>query len=334
MSWSVIVVGLASLFVTLTVHELGHLVAARLCGFRFGLLGVGPVCLMRSRGRVRVRWLPPTHWGPFAVAYPIDTKRLYVRAGWVIAGGPLASLAMAILAVVWLCVIPPDAAGRGVVLLLSLMSGLVFVATVQPFGTGSGVPSDGARLWDLVRQRASAHEAAALWALSGLTHAGVRPRDWDPALMALADKVAAPPAFVVYAGTEGLRWAIDHDDCYAAGKQVRRIRHAYVHAPRWLRAEAAAEVAFWLAYRCKDVAAAREYLPDARGPLVETHRRLRAEAVVLLESGDGEQARAVIEQAKVALTEGHGTASSLDRELLVSLERELDAKPGGTPAPA
>lgn len=68
--------GLGILLVALAGHEVGHLAAGRLCGYRFGLLAVGPVCLMRSQDRFRLRWLPASHWGPFAAVSGFDTERL------------------------------------------------------------------------------------------------------------------------------------------------------------------------------------------------------------------------------------------------------------------
>ena len=47
---------LVALIAALVVHELGHVIAGRLVGFRFGLIAVGPVCLRRSGNGLSLRW--------------------------------------------------------------------------------------------------------------------------------------------------------------------------------------------------------------------------------------------------------------------------------------
>jgi hypothetical protein len=321
--------GLVALYVALLAHEAGHVVAGQFAGFRFGLLGVGPVCIVRFGQKLRLRWLPPSHWGPFALAYPVTPDRIAARAAWYVAGGPLASLALALAAAacVWLA---PDRAILRWATPLALVSASIFVATAQPFGTGAGVPSDGGRVWATLRGGADARATAALLALVGHSQAGVRPRDWDPALVAMAAEVRRPPAYLLAAATDLLRRSLDAGDLGAARAEIERIRGIYPRVPRWVRAEAAAEMAFWLAFYEKDPAAAAEFLRDARGLLVAPHRRLRAGAAILLRRGDLDGARSALDKADAALRESLETPSAFDQDLIDAVRREVEARMGTT----
>ncbi len=59
------------------------------------------------------------------------------------------------------------------------------------------------------------------------------------------------------------------------------------------------------------------------GTAATTDRRWRAEAAVLLKSGDHEGARAAIGRAKAGLTQGMGEPSALDIEPIDAIARDL-----------
>jgi hypothetical protein len=151
-----------TLWLTLVVHELGHMVAGWLLGFHFRWLAVGPLRLVAECGRIRVRWNNPLPmWGGAVFMVPAGGTRLAARLMVYAAGGPLMSLLVAVAACwtgVWLL---PGTDGGRMAILVALMSGGTFVATAQPFGTGIGVPSDGGRVLMFIRRRAEAEARAA-----------------------------------------------------------------------------------------------------------------------------------------------------------------------------
>lgn len=316
----VLIFGLLAFFLVLLVHELGHLVAGALVRFRIGMLGVGPVGLLRSGEGFRLRWLPVSQWGPFGVAYPITPDQIRVRAAWCIAGGPIASLALA-LASAW---VTGAFSLRGFSGMVAVLSFAIVIATVQPFaGTGIGIPTDGARLLDLIRGSPNALAGAALLALEGATLAGNRPSSWDPALLELAARVTHPPAYVLSAATAALRRAADGDQAAHGAELVARLRKVYPSVARMLRADTAAELSFWLAHHGGDPVAAREFLRDAAGALGEPYRRWTAEAAVRAAVADREGARAALVRARASLSQGLGTPTALDLERIARLERAL-----------
>jgi Zn-dependent protease len=147
---------LGAMAASLVVHEAGHLVAGRMVGFRFAFLAVGPLLVRASSDGVVVKWrLSPAHWAPMAGAMPAAAKVTASQVAWYVAGGPLAN---GLAAAVSLTLI--EAPVAPVARAMALMSACIFVATVQPFGTGVGIPSDGGRLWTYFADRPTAEREA------------------------------------------------------------------------------------------------------------------------------------------------------------------------------
>jgi hypothetical protein len=321
LAWQ-LAVGIGAALAALAIHEAGHLVGGALVGFRPVVIAVGPGAIVRAGRRFQFRWLPPSHWGPVAMAVPTTTERLRFRVACMVAGGPVASLAVAGALYVLAFATGPSLL-KGMLMFVSVLSACIFVATVQPFGTGIGLPSDGARVWYLLRNRDAAKFDLAVFTLAGLTHGGVRPREWEKSVVDWMATRQPSPAYELAAATAALCRAADLGDDVAANAQLQRLRAVYARVPRMLRADSAAEAAFWSATSGNDLAAAREFLRDAGGTLAEPYRRWTAEAAVRAAADDREGARAALARARASLSQGLGTPSALDRERIARLESAL-----------
>lgn len=147
---------LGAMVVSLVLHEIGHLVAGRLVGFRFAFLAAGPLLVRTAAGTVVWKWrLSPAHWAPMAAAIPAAAHVTASQVAWYVAGGPIASALVAGVSVLFIDS-PVAPAARA----MALMSACILIATLQPFGTGAGIPSDGARLWMYVADRERAEREA------------------------------------------------------------------------------------------------------------------------------------------------------------------------------
>jgi hypothetical protein len=150
------VILLGAMALSLVLHETGHLIAGRMVGFRFAFLAVGPLLVRSTAVGLAWKWRPsPRHWGPMAAAIPAGEHVTASQVAWYVAGGPIASALVAVVAAL-LIESPAATAAKA----MALMSACVFVATAQPFGTGAGIPSDGGRLWVYMTDRASAEREA------------------------------------------------------------------------------------------------------------------------------------------------------------------------------
>jgi len=153
-----VLVLVASGWFALSAHEAGHVVTGLMLRFRFGLIAVGPLCLVAEGKRIRLRWNGVlSTWGGMAMMVPRNSPQLAAHMALLAAGGPLTSLAVAVAAYWTGASLFPGTRTGLLSIAVALMSGAVFLATVQPFiGTGIGVPSDGGRVLMFLRRRAEA----------------------------------------------------------------------------------------------------------------------------------------------------------------------------------
>jgi len=146
------------------VHELGHLLGGMAAGFRPLLFMVGPLRVEREGERFRTKLsFKGALFGGLAACVPTDTHDLRRRTLWLIAGGPLASLAAGglLLGVRAAADAPPLA--ETLLLITGAVSLLICAVSAIPT-TAAGFYSDGARIIRLVRGGADVERGlAALW---------------------------------------------------------------------------------------------------------------------------------------------------------------------------
>ncbi len=310
--------GLALLatWIALAIHEAGHALGGVAQGFRFLFLAVGPLWVERREGRLAVRLnTTSATWGGVAACVPVDGADLPRRFAVMVAGGPLASLGLALLAgLAWAAT--PAGAAHFTAGVTALASAGFFLATAQPFGAGGGFASDGGRLLRILRGGAEGAREAALLGLTAAAMGGARPRDWPAPLLAdglvPADGSMMEVAALVYAAQA----AADGGDLDEAAARLDRADLLTAGKGRLLRSIMAGEAA-WLAATRGEAARGRALLAEADGPFTERHQLLRAEAAVRLAEGDGAGARAAAEAGLAALPKArYGRPSDWEREML------------------
>jgi hypothetical protein len=330
--WALILALFPVLILGLAAHEAGHALAGALSGFRLYLFVVGPLKLQRVGDRLRagLNRNVGLYGGAVVSAPPAEVAALRERFLRVVAGGPLASLALGLLALGASRALPVPRPGAGTAELVAYASLLVFatlslglaLVTLTPNSLG-GLPSDGARLLQLRRGGPEAERDVAALALTSLSMAGRRPREWPAAL---TEQAAAGPDVGFYAPLGHLmayQRALDAGEEARAGEELRRALAVREQLPAPYRPVLLLEGAYYEAAHRRNAAAARSWLEGAaRSPAVEAHVRLRAEAAVLAAEGDLEGARRAAAQARASLeaTLNPGSAA-LYRDLLDRLER-------------
>ncbi|MGH9609235.1 MAG: M50 family metallopeptidase [Bryobacteraceae bacterium] len=165
-----------ALYAVIAVHEFGHAVAGSLAGLDFGGIAVGGFVLQKSgmnwtfvfnrRALVGGSFKPLTSRSTSASRY-----------GWMIAGGPLASIALAAS-----CGLLWTRSGNGTwewTGSLLWVGSVIAIISLVPLSAGLN-KSDGARLWQLLRRPERARSFMAILAIQTEEANGVRPREWDP----------------------------------------------------------------------------------------------------------------------------------------------------------
>lgn len=312
------------ILLVLAVHETGHLIGGISRGMRFLLLIVGPMQWTRSPGGIRFKWHRNFGlMGGLAAATPDDQLPLEPQLQRLIVGGPLASLLLAAAAIGAGMFLDGRPAAYAVI--VGFMSAAIFIVTATPLHTG-GFMSDGMQLLELRRGGTAVSDRQLLLRLMGLSYAGVRPRDWDPALIEQALGLGAEVPMRRIAGRIfGLYHAMDR------GEQQRVHEHAAWLAghldeyPQGFRQSITVELCL-VAAQAGDLDGAREWWQRSRGGVVDAARRALAEASLAALEGDEERLQRKVAEGRKAMSRGMDPGVNvMTDEQLAGLERRRAA---------
>ncbi len=320
-----VLLGGFGIWLALAVHEAGHLAGGLSQGFRFVFLAAGALWVERGERGIALRFNRTLQtWGGMAAAMPPDDRDLRRRFSVMVAGGPLASLLLALAGwAAWAML--PLGLPRFLAGVTAIASTGFFLATAQPFGAGGGFASDGGRLLRLWRKGPVGEREVAMLALTAASAGGARPRDWAPAIVDAALLPADGSVMELVAHVYASSRASDTGDAATAEVHLARAIELGRDLSPMLRSLVAAEAA-WLRASRGDVEGARALLAEADGPFVERHALHRARAAVLRAEGDLAGARAEAEAGLAALGKTRfGKASARDRELLEELRGDVAA---------
>lgn len=323
-AWDLLALPLVWLFV-IAVHEGGHLAGGLSRGMRFLLLIVGPLGWVRAGERVEFRtYFNLGTLGGVAAALPDTTRPLKPQLRRLIVGGPLASLLLAgLCAVVFVL-------GEGRVaayaLATGLLSALIFAVTALPMRTG-GFMSDGMQLLQLSRDPGMVERRARLIGLVGMSLAGSRPRELDPAILAQAQALTGDEVMYdigVWQYSAHRAW--DQDDRDGAGAWLDRIAAVFDQYPDGFRQSLAVELALYAAWHRRDLATARDWMGRGKGGVVDATRRALAEAAVALLQGEPDAASGALVAARRMLSRGMDPGlAKLSADQIALLQDQADA---------
>ena len=189
------VLGAAIMYVlAIAVHEAGHWLSGKAQGFigiRFVVLWLR---IERNGPRWTMKWTKlPSNMSGMVIQYPSSGHALIRRKFWSVAAGPGANLLTGLLALAVgaASLLPVSTQPRtGIVVLaaellvFALFSLVMGIFNLLPRRINSGISNDGHLLWLLWRHRPVLHRQLAVAALVGSSYAGLRPREWETALVA------------------------------------------------------------------------------------------------------------------------------------------------------
>jgi hypothetical protein len=309
---ALIFVSLATLplvwLLVVAVHEFGHVVGGWLTGGKLILYVVGPFMWKRTPAGLRFSWNTNVNIaGGLASCLPIDLGRVTPRRlAFMIAGGPVSSVVLAV-AALWLAAwLTPRVDGlasgmaQHVALFTAAVSVLIFLVTAMP-GTAGGFKTDGRRFLDLLRGDARSGQEQAMIALTAASLAGVRPGDYDPRLVAQAVALRDGSLFDLYAHLTVFPHAVDLGQPARAQALLDHVVAGECQLVPFARDTARCEYAWLLATHTADAAAARAWLDSAGKLDFDPATSLRAEAAVLLAEGRKAEAAAKAREGLHAL---------------------------------
>ncbi|MGH3273244.1 MAG: site-2 protease family protein [Streptosporangiaceae bacterium] len=277
-------IAFAGLLVIITVHELGHTIAAVLCGLVVDRINVYLIAVERGpRGWRLVRLAKPQCSVHARSARPGMPSW---RPALVNAAGPAAALALGGAGLLAAAAVRPE---RTALLWLSAIAAADCVINLVPFRLGQS-RTDGSRIGEWLRHPADGRVREANTALMTEASWGIRPRNWSPEWLAAVAGQADDPT--VLAAGQYL--------AYVAARDAGRADHADWH----LRAALAvtgklspalggtvhAEAAYHAALVWRDPAWAREYLRRVPRLSQLSPAIVRAQAAIALAAGNWDRA--------------------------------------------
>lgn len=168
----------ATLSLSIVMHELGHLLAGWMVGFRFNSITIGPFSLRMEYGRLKVQVRRALPAGGYAGMHINRIRRLRRRLLIFTAGGPLANLLSATLVASFLAYDPMPTSWLSVAgEIFWKVSVMIGVANFLPFRLGALYP-DGARIAMLIGSRGRSRRWMSIAAIGSQGQSGVRPKQW------------------------------------------------------------------------------------------------------------------------------------------------------------
>lgn len=258
---------LSALVLTITVHEVGHLVAGWMVGFRFAHIGIWPFSLNLEQGefkpRVRREMLALGSTGMSTKSM----RRLHRRLLIFIVGGPAANLLFVLVAVL---LVKHVFTGLGETELETLVAQLTFfsllVAITSLIPTGSLIPSDGTRIVMLLRSPDRSRRWISIYALGNLYCSGVRPRDWKRTWLRSASSVHDNSVDTLTGEWLAYAAANDRMDVMTAAAHLEKCLELAGVLPQSARDALAMEAAFFTAWFRDDTALASLWLTQLKKP--------------------------------------------------------------------
>lgn len=310
-------------FLTILIHELGHLSGGMLRGMSFLMLVVGPLqWTVRTDGGVRFGWnFNPSLMGGLAAATPDRERPLLSQLLGMVTGGPLASLLLGVGAM--MIASQFENGWRVLLLLTGLMSLLIFVVTAIPFRSG-GMQSDGWQLIELLRGGAGVVERQLIIEIMGSSLSGQRPRDWDRVTIGQLEQLESrEPVRQVAARMQALYHAWDGEEMVRAERLAAWLDQHLEEFPAGFRQAIHLELALLALQRGRsgDV---KRHVEASKGGIVDPARRQLLAARLAFEEGQWEECRRAIVAARKALPRGMDAGLNLlTTDQLGQLEAEV-----------
>ncbi|OJJ15888.1 hypothetical protein BKI52_36830 [marine bacterium AO1-C] len=324
---------LGVIFFVLAIHELGHVFAGISVGFEFRMITVGPFMLRKestqpNNKQLRFRWNTRLNaMGGLALCLPKSDHKLRPNFIKFIAGGPLASLLLAVLAatIYWLFYRHNQAFfARNFWQFTALMSGIIFLTTIIPMRSG-GFFSDGARMLNLLRGGPKAEVDLAILTSTAAATSGVRPREMNiaPLQKILVNDYQHP--FIPYLHLYMYAYLMDWDKPTEALIHLKKTVEEIDSIPAGYQATVWLEVAFYKAYYQQSLSEAEEAFKQAKiSAIIPKHLIYKSEAAIAWLKEDKEKALTKAQDALNALDQSMDAGGAIaEKEWLEEFIKQI-----------
>ena len=275
-----------------------------MAGVSASIVTVGPFRWQREAKQIRLRWNTNlAAAGGLTISIPLGDHQLRRRYLRFVAGGPLASLLLASVALSGYVLLSTPAfnAPLGFCLVMTVtMSGVIALATLLPLHSG-GFASDGARLLTFWRGGPASQLELAVLMVTSHSVAGTRPRQLPLAALQAALPLSDTLPFKPYIYHYLYLAALDSGQVVQAAHYLTAYRERIPQLPAALHETVWSEAAFFAAAFTQDLPAAYAFQQQAiSSVLTASDIAFRVAAAQARLRGDAPQAR---RQAQASLRE-------------------------------
>ncbi len=248
--WAALIPVIAALSAGFT-HEMGHILAGWLSGFRPRQIKIGTVHLGR-RARCGEPYCGDVLTLGAAVLEPRVSDQndatLRRRLAFLMLGGPLASISLAGALEAAQYIARPGFLVGFSLHVGAAFSGLIAIAASLPDVNRSGIFSDGARLLMLLRNDAKAERWLSNIRCQMALNQGCHPRDWDQACVAGAAAISDDSRDAYIARWLAYLWAAERQDITCATKYLEGALEVLSYATPKMRDHLFLEAAVFQAW--------------------------------------------------------------------------------------
>jgi hypothetical protein len=321
-------------FFVIAVHEGGHALAGVLLNFDFRLFVTGPFMYEKENDRWHFKWNKNINVaGGLVVCLPKNTFNLSKKFMLFAAGGPIASLVLAVLFYFIYRLItinnPPASSLQNFMtalcIIIAALSAVIFILTSIPLHAG-GFYTDGARILRLLRGDETSRLEVLMLTIIATATSGTRPANYNIKEMEEAQRIATKigDPFSVYFHGLFHQAAFDKGELDKAEQHLNSYIEEIEKIPAGFRSSIWLDAAFFYAYAKKDITNAEYYYAKYKpSPMLPTAQLYATEAMLLKLKND-----TVAMQTKIdaALKE---IPNMVDKGIAIVLkERLLEMKSG------
>jgi hypothetical protein len=221
----------------------------------------------------------------------------------VIAGGPLATLALACASAVFICSSGHAGWMRTFLAALVQLNFLLFVLGLIPNSAASSVRNDARLFWEVWRDSDAAEQIRIWHQIMQLETSGMRPREYPSNIEHRYAPERYTPDLAVLCARAIIDWALDTGKLEAVGRSESRIMRILERCDPRIRNQALAQSAFLDIILRGDVDSARSKFAEVHfGSITPAYLSSRMKAAAFLAAGDIPQALAEIHSARQLLS--------------------------------
>ena len=265
--------GILIFFVALTlavlIHELGHLSAGWLLGFRFGLISVGPVSLQIEHGKLKLSFLRDMAALGYAGMHVDTVVRLRHRILIYATAGTAANVLTIPIAVLFANHTSFAAAHPLLISFaaqLAMISFLLSVGSLVPVPLGASSSTDGFMIATLLKNRERTRRILSICAIAAQQQKGVRPKSWKQTWLRAASSVPDEWIDDFWGNLLAYISAGARKDEESAGLHLERSLKASRLLTHTVRDLAAQEAAIFSAWYRRDALVAEKWMTQIKRP--------------------------------------------------------------------